>query len=328
MNVTTKESSISLNLLGGNFWSRFGVPIAWLIMIAYFASRSDVFLTEDNIITILRQSSIVAIAAIGTTIVLIVGGIDISQGAVMALAAIVTVAGVQDYDLPQGIAILAALVAAGVVGLANGILAERIKIPAFIATLGTALVVRGACFVYTEGRSIGFGRGRNLSGEFVQDIGKGFAGSIPIPVILMVVLYVIAFIVMRRTTWGMQTYAIGSAERAARIAGLRVHWHRIQVYTLAGLLAGFAGIVLAGRLGSAAPGLGDGAEFDIITAVVLGGTSIYGGRGNVERTLLGALFLTTLTNGLILLDVGTFYQKITVGIVLLSALTLDRLQSR
>jgi ribose transport system permease protein len=144
----------------------------------------------------------------------------------------------------------------------------------------------------------------------------------------MIVLYVVAVLVLRRTRWGLHTYAIGSSERAARIAGIQVQRHRIQVFTLAGLLSALAGVILTGRLGSAHAGLATGAEFDVLTAVVLGGTSIYGGRGNVERTLLGALFMATLTNGLILLNVPTFYQQITVGLVLLGALTLDRLQSR
>jgi ribose/xylose/arabinose/galactoside ABC-type transport system permease subunit len=315
-------------LFGRNFWGRFGVPLALLAIFVFFTLRTDAFLTEDNIINILRQSAVVAIAAIGTTIVLICGGIDISQGAIMALSGIVVVAGIQNFGLSDGVSFAFGLLFAAFVGLVNGFLSERVRIPAFIATLGTALVVRGIAFVYTEGRSIGFGRGENITGEVIQWLGKGFIGPIPVPVVLMVLLYIGAAIVMQRSTWGMHTYAIGSSERAARVAGLRVSRHRIQVYVLAGVLSGLAGIVLAGRLASASPGLGSGAEFDILTAVVLGGTSIYGGRGNILRTLLGALFLTTLTNGLILINIPTFYQQISVGLVLLGALTLDRLQSR
>lgn len=325
---SVQTMSRSRQILGRNFWGRFGVPIALLLVIVFFASQSNAFLTEGNIINVLRQSSVVAIAAVGTTIVLIAGGIDISQGAIMALAGITAVAGVESFGLPDGIVLVIALTLAGLVGFANGLFAEKVRIPAFIATLGTALVVRGIAFVYTEGRSIGFGRGENITGEFFQWLGKGFIGPIPVPVVLMIVLYILAAIVMRRTTWGMHCYAIGSSERAARVAGLRVQWHRIQVYTIAGVLSGLAGIVLAGRLASASPSLGAGAEFDVLTAVVLGGTSIYGGRGNIARTLIGALFLTTLTNGLILLNVPTFYQQISVGVVLLGALTLDRLQSK
>ncbi len=314
--------------IGRDFWGRFGVPVALLVMIVFFAVASPAFMTESNIMNILRQSSVLAIAAVGTTIVLICGGIDISMGAIMALAGIVAVIGIETMGVPDGLSLLLALGAAAAVGYVNGLLAERILIPAFIATLGTSLVVRGVAFVYTGGRSIGFGRGDAASGAFIQWLGKGFIGSVPVPVALMLALYVLAWIVMQRSTWGMHTYAIGSSERAARIAGLKVTRHRIGVYVLAGVLSGLAGVILAGRLGSASPSLGNGVEFDILTAVVLGGTSIYGGKGNIIRTLIGALFLSTLTNGLILMNVPTFYQQISQGLVLLLALTLDRIQSR
>ena len=222
-------------------------------------------------------------------------------------------------------AVAIALVVALLFGLANGFLAEIVRIPAFIATLGTALVIRGVAFVSTEGRCIGLS---GESGELLKELGRGFIGPLPVPVIVMVILYGVATWVMSRTTWGLHTYAVGSAEKAARIAGVRVTRHRIEVYAVGGLLAGLAGVVLAGRLASAAPGLATGAEFDIITAVVLGGTSIYGGRGNVLRTLVGAIFLATMTNGLVLMNVPSFYQTITVGAVLLVALSLDRLRSK
>ncbi len=314
--------------LGGDFWARFGVPLALVAMIVFFTLWSPTFMTDANVMNILRQSSVLAIAAIGATIVLISGGIDISQGAVMALAGIIVVVGIQTMGIPEVPSLILALLGAALVGYVNGVLAERIRIPAFIATLGTALVVRGIGFVYTDGRSIGFGRGEAASGEFIQWLGKGFVGPVPVPVVLMAILYVVAGVAMQRSTWGMHTYAIGSSERAARVAGLKVTRHRIQVYMLAGMLSGLAGVILAGRLGSASPSLGVGIEFDILTAVVLGGTSIYGGKGNMFRTLIGALFLATLTNGLILANVPTFYQQISVGVVLLAALTLDRLKSK
>ena len=325
---TKSPSQTRGSLIAGDFWSRFGLPIGLVILIGVFVWQADSFLTENNLINILRQSSVLAIAAIGATIVLIVAGIDISQGAIMALSGITAVVSAQVFGVPDGLAIVLALVAAALIGAANGVLAEIVRIPAFIATLGTALVVRGIGFVYTEGRSIGFGRGEDAAGQFIQWLGKGFVGPVPVPVVLMLLLYIVAHLVMQRTIWGLHCYAIGSSERAAQIAGLRVIRHRIQVYAIAGLLSGLAGIILAGRLGSASPSLGVGAEFDILTAVVLGGTSIYGGKGNVFRTLLGAVFLATLTNGLILMNVPTFYQQVSVGLVLLAALTLDRLQAR
>jgi ribose/xylose/arabinose/galactoside ABC-type transport system permease subunit len=311
--------------IGGDFWARFGVLLALGVMALVFVALSDRFLTQDNLVNILRQSAVTAIAAVGATMVLIAGGIDISQGAVMAFAGLAAVVIIEQMGGSDVVAIAVALLFATSFGLANGVLAEIIRIPAFIATLGTALVIRGVAFVYTEGRSIGLS---GDAGELLIWLGRGFIGPLPVPVVLMIILYAVAAWVMARTTWGLHTYAVGSSERAARIAGVRVSRHRIEVYAVAGLLSGLAGVVLAGRLASAAPGLATGAEFDILTAVVLGGTSIYGGRGNVLRTLLGAVFLATMTNGLILLNVPSFYQTITVGVVLLVALSLDRLRSR
>ena len=320
-----QPDKLTASRFGGDFWGRYGVVLALLVMCIFFAVASDRFLAQDNLVNILRQSSITAIAAIGTTIVFIAGGIDISQGAVMAFAALVAVTLIEQAGVPDLLAMTVALGVALGFGLANGFLAEIVRIPAFIATLGTALVIRGVAFVSTEGRSIGLA---GEHGELLKELGRGFIGPLPVPVIVMVILYGVATWVMSRTTWGLHTYAVGSAEKAARIAGVRVTRHRIEVYAVGGLLAGLAGVVLAGRLASAAPGLATGAEFDIITAVVLGGTSIYGGRGNVLRTLLGAVFLATMTNGLVLLNVPSFYQTITVGAVLLVALSLDRLRSK
>lgn len=320
-----RPAELPTSRFGGDFWSRYGVLLALLAMSVFFTLASENFLTQSNFVNVLRQSSITAIAAIGTTIVFIAGGIDISQGAVMAFAGLVAVILIEQAGVADVVAISVALVIALLFGIANGALAEIVKIPAFIATLGTALVIRGVAFVNTEGRSIGLS---GESGELLKEIGRGFIGPLPVPVVIMVILYAGATWMMSRTTWGLHTYAVGSSERASRIAGVRVTRHRIEVYAVGGLLAGLAGVVLAGRLASASPGLATGAEFDIITAVVLGGTSIYGGRGNVLRTLLGAIFLATMTNGLVLLNVPSFWQTITVGVVLLIALSLDRLQSR
>jgi ribose/xylose/arabinose/galactoside ABC-type transport system permease subunit len=312
-------------LLGdGDFWARFGVPIALLLIAVAFTLLSDDFLSSRNLWNIARQSSVIAVAAIGATLVLISGGIDISQGAIMAFAGLTAVVGIEQFNLPTVVAVLLALVVAGAFGLINGLLAERVAIPAFIATLGTALVIRGFAFVYTEGRSIGLS-GDN--GDALRFLGQGFVGVAPVPVLVMALLYIVAHQVMRRSVWGLHTYAIGSSQRAAEVAGLRVKTHRTIVFGAAGLCSGLAGVLLAGRLGSAAPSLAAGAEFDILTAVVLGGTSIYGGRGSVLRTLLGAVLLATLTNGLVLLNVPSFYQPVTVGFVLLIALSMDRLRS-
>ncbi|CAN5579780.1 ribose ABC transporter permease [soil metagenome] len=308
----------------GEFWSVYGVPFALLAVTIVFGIAAKGFLSSDNLINIFRQSAVTAIAAAGVTMVLVSGAIDISQGAVMAATGLTAVSLVERSGVPDIVAIVIALALAVVMGAGNGLLAERLRIPAFIATLGTALVIRGIAFVRTEGRSIGFSKG---NGDLISWLGKGYIGPIPTPIVVMLIVYAVATVVMSRTVWGLHTYSVGSSEKASRIAGVRVARHRVSIYAAAGGLSGLAGVVLAGRLGSANPGLATGAEFDILTAAVLGGTSIYGGKGNVVRTFVGALFLSVLTNGLILLKVPTFYQPITVGIVLLAALSIDRLRS-
>ena len=309
----------------GEFWAHFGVPVAFGGIIVFFTFASDAFLTTDNLVNVLRQSAVIGIAAIGATVVLISGGIDISQGATMAVAGVVTVTSVEWAGLHDLIAILFGVLAGVIVGAINGILAERVRIPAFIATLGTLLVFRGVVFVMTEARSIGL---TGDSGPILRWVGRGFLGPIPVPVVIMLVLFAVGWWITRRTVWGLHTYAAGSSAVATRIAGVRVERHRIGVYTVAGACSAMAGVVLAGRLASAAPAMATGAEFDILAAVVLGGTSIYGGKGNVLQTLLGVVLLVTLSNGLILLNVPSFYQMITSGLVLLAALALGQFRSR
>ena len=252
MDATGTQNKAGTSLrhsVGGSFWATFGVPLILFLLIIVFSVMSEAFLTSANLINILRQAAVVAIAAVGTTIVLIAGGIDISQGAIIALSGVASVVIVQQYNLPDWIGISIALMLSAFVGLSNGILAERLRIPAFIATLGTAFVVRGILFVYTNGRSIGLGRGKNLTGPLIQWLGKGFVGPIPVPVVLMLLLYLVAALVMARTVWGMHCYAVGSSPRAAEIAGIRVRRLRIQVYTVAGLWPDWPG--LCWRAGSA-----------------------------------------------------------------------------
>lgn len=314
-------SILRRTILSPSFWMIWGLPLALVVLMVFFALSAPEFLDQRNLLNVLRQSSVIAIAAAGATLVLIAGGIDISQGAIMAAAGLATVRAIQQLGLPDLLAIACGLGLGAGFGLINGFLSEKARIPAFIATLGTALIFRGLAFVNTQGRDVGLDAGQ---GDLLRWIGQGYVGPIPVPVILMFVVYILLGIVMSRTAWGLHTYAVGSSERAARIAGLAVSRHRLVVYTVAGFFSALAGIVLVGRLASVSASTATGAEFDILTAVVLGGTSIYGGRGNVLRTLLGAFLLAMLANGLILLSVPTFYQTVVIGLVLLGALALGR----
>lgn len=307
-----------------NFWPRFGVPLAMALLVVAFTSQSSVFLTWANWRNILLEASIIGIASVGATLVLISGGIDISQGPVIALAGIIAVSFLDAATVPGFVAVGVAVTFGAFVGATNGFLAEWVKIPSFMATLAVGLAIRGIAFVWTGGRPVAL---PEPGGATLESLGRDFLGPLPIAVVVMLALYVVAALVMSQTVWGYHTYAMGSNPSASRLSGLRVTRQRIQIYTLAGMLSATAGVVLAGRLASANPNVAQGAEFDIITAVVVGGTSIFGGRGNVLRTLMGVLFLVMLTNGLILLDISSFYQRIAVGAILIGALALDRLRA-
>ncbi len=300
------------------------VFLVFVLAVVWFASQSPTFLTVDNVRIILLQSSVLGVAAVGATMALIGGRLDISQGAVISvigvLVATFSAGGMNPY-----LAIAISLAAGAALGAVNGLLSEAFVIPAFIATLGTALILRGAAQVYTQGQSVALG---SEGAEVWRALGLGRVGPVPVSVVIMVIVFGVAWFVMRRTAWGMRTYAVGSSARASRVAGVRVRRHRIQLFVAAGALSALAGVLLAARLGSGAPNNGQGAEFDIFAAVVLGGTSLFGGRGGIPRTFLGIVFLATLSNGLVITNVSSFYQGIVTGTVLLGALALDRLRAR
>lgn len=298
------------------------VLFVFVLAVTYFATQSPTFLTVDNVRIILLQSSVLGVAAVGATMALIGGRLDISQGAVISVIGVL-VATFSANGMSPYLAILLSLLAGAVLGAINGALSEAFVIPAFIATLGTALILRGAAQVYTQGQSVAFGP---EGADVWNSLGFGRVGFVPVSVIVMVLVFAVAWFVMRRTAWGMRTYAIGSSARASRVAGVRVRRHRIQLFVVAGVLSALAGVLLAARLGSGAPNNGQGAEFDIFAAVVLGGTSLFGGRGGIPRTFLGIVFLATLSNGLVVTNVSSFYQGIVTGSVLLGALALDRLR--
>lgn len=303
----------------------FVLPAALVLMVIMFAVSSTTFFSVDNLFVILRQSAVLGAAAIGATIVLVSGRLDISQGAIIAASGIVTVSLMQ-AGLPAALAILAAVLLGAMLGLVNGALTEGLRIPGFIATLATALVIRGAALLFTGGQSIA---APTVDGfDLLAWVGVASIGPIPVPVLLVLALYLIAWFVMRKTAWGLRSYAIGSSGRASRTAGLRVRSQAIQIFVVAGALSAVAGVLLAGRLGSGSPSNGTGAEFDIFAAVVLGGASLFGGRGSVMRTLLGIVFLATLSNGLVILNVSSYVQGIATGTVLLIALAIDRWKAR
>ncbi|WHX40330.1 ribose ABC transporter permease [Mesobacillus sp. AQ2] len=302
-----------------NVFQKLG-PLIGLFLIAIILSvMSADFLTVNNIFNVLRQVSINALIAFGMTFVILTGGIDLSVGSILALSSALT-AGMLAGGTDPILALLIGLMAGAAMGAINGLIITKGKVAPFIATLATMTIYRGFTLVYTEGRPI---TGLSDAVSF-QMLGKGYFLGIPFPVITMLITYAILYFLLKKTTFGRGVYAIGGNEEASLLSGLRVDRIKIGVYSLTGLLAALAGTTLTSRLNSAQPTAGVSYELDAIAAVVLGGTSLSGGRGWIFGTLVGALIIGVLNNGLNLLNVSSFYQQVVKGGVILLAVLLDR----
>lgn len=296
---------------------KMGPLLGLLLLGIALTILSDRFLTVNNLLNVARQISINAIISVGMTLVILTGGIDLSVGSIVALTGSIT-AGLLVGG--QGIlpAILLGMVIGSLLGLFNGVLITRAEIPPFIATLGTMTVARGLTLVYTDGRPI-----TGMEDVF-RYLGGGYIIGIPVPVVIMVVIFAMAYVMLKKTRFGRYIYAIGGNEEAARLSGINTKKILLSVYVLGGLLAGISGIIMASRLNSAQPTAGVSFELDAIAAVVLGGTSLSGGVGTIGGTLIGALIIGVLDNGLNLLNVSSFYQQIAKGLVILLAVFLDK----
>ncbi|GED32898.1 ABC transporter permease [Brevibacillus centrosporus] len=291
-----------------------------LIVIVLSVINSD-FLTVSNIFNVLRQISINALIAFGMTFVILTGGIDLSVGSMLALASAIT-AGLMASGMDTWLAVLIGLLAGVVMGAINGIIITKGKVAPFIGTLATMTVFRGLTLVYTEGRPI-----TGLNEDFAL-LGKGFFLEIPMPVIWMLISFAILYFLLRHTTFGRHVYALGSNEEATKLSGINTGKVKVLVYSISGLFAALSGIILTSRLNSAQPTAGTSYELDAIAAVVLGGTSLSGGRGWIVGTLIGAMIIGVLDNGLNLLNVSSFYQSVVKGAVILIAVLLDRSKAK
>lgn len=299
---------------------KLGPLIGLFLLCIVLSILSDDFLTMDNWLNLLRQVSINALIAFGMTFVILTGGIDLSVGSVLALSSAIT-AGMMAQGINGFVAILVGLLAGMVMGVLNGVIITKGKVAPFIATLATMTAFRGLTLVYTDGRPI---TGFASDDIMFQMMGRGYFFGIPVPIILMLMVYIALYVVLKKTTFGRHTYAVGGNEEASRLSGLRVDRLKIYVYALTGALSALAGLILTSRLNSAQPTAGTAYELDAIAAVVLGGTSLSGGRGWIFGTLVGALIIGVLNNGLNLLNVSSFYQQVIKGAVILLAVLLDR----
>ncbi|MFD8501812.1 substrate-binding domain-containing protein [Streptomyces sp. NPDC059687] len=298
-----------------------GALTALIALVIAMSALSGDFLTTDNLLNIGVQAAVTAILAFGVTFVIVSAGIDLSVGSVAALSATVLAWSATSAGIPVVIAVLLAIATGLACGLVNGILISYGKLPPFIATLAMLSVGRGLSLVISQGSPIAFP-------SSISHLGDTLGGWLPVPVLVMVVVGLITAFVLGRTYIGRSMYAIGGNEEAARLSGLRVKKQKLAIYALSGLFAAAAGIVLASRLSSAQPQAANGYELDAIAAVVIGGASLAGGTGKASGTLIGALILAVLRNGLNLLSVSAFWQQVVIGVVIALAVLLDTVRRK
>jgi len=293
---------------------RYGILIGLIGLITGFSVLSERFFTISNMLIVMRQTSIVAFLAVGMSFVILGAGIDLSVGSVLAFSGAVGAGVMQNGGIFFGI--LAGLALGTALGAFSGIVITKLKIPSFIATLAMMAIARGGTLVYTDGRPI-----TGLPSSFAF-LGRGYIGNVPFPIILMLIIFILAYIVLKLTRFGRYVYATGGNINAARASGIKVDNVIISTFAISGFLSGLTGMVLASRLNSAQPTAGMGYELDAIAAVVLGGTNLFGGEGELWGTLVGAFIMGILNNGLNMLNVSSFYQQVVKGIVILIAVTV------
>lgn len=293
-----------------------GLALILILMCAVLSVVTTTFFTSDNLINILKQTTLVCIIAIGQTFIIISGGIDLSVGQSMTLGSMVLA-----YSLKGGypliLSMLLAIVASMAVGFSNGALITKLHLPAFIITLGMTNIVKGVILVLSEGNIV------LLNNDVIADIGRGSLGPIPWMVMILVTIAAVCIFLLNKTVLGNRVKAVGGNETAARLSGISVDRTRILVYTLAGLLCGIAAIIVTGRLNGGNPNAAGTYDMDSIAAVIVGGTALSGGAGSIVGTILGALLMVLIRNGLVLLRVNIYWQTVAIGVVIIAVCAID-----
>lgn len=304
-----------------NLYSTYGVFFILVIEFLIFSLASKSFLTLGNILSVGRQMSFTGIAAIGMTLVMLTGGIDISVGSMLAMAGVLCAKLSADVGLPLWIAVVITLLIGALFGLINGAAVTRLHIPALIATLATQTILKGIAYLLTNAVPV-----KNLSATY-KFLGQRYIfGVIPVPLIITVALYVLAWWYLDKTYLGRRVYLSGGNEEAARLSGINTKWTITGTYVFSGVFAAIAGVLMAARLGSGQPSVGSGFEMDVITATVLGGISVNGGKGKVVNVFVGACIMGVLANGMTMLNINQYLQWIINGLVLLFAVTMSNLR--
>lgn len=303
-----------VRMLRGNV----GIIAVLLIIGVILSIASPVFLTPDNLISVLRQVSNNMYLALGMTLVIILGGIDLSVGTIVAMCGTLTVGLMVNQGVPMAAAILIGLLLGTFCGFLSGLIIAYFRVPAFIVTMSMMNIAKGIAYIYSGGRST------RIMDEFYTGIGTGkLFGFLPLPVLYMVILIVIFIVLLNKTKFGTYIFAIGGNRESARLSGIPIRKVEIAVFTISGFLAAFAGLVLSARMYSGQPGVGEGYELDAIAACVLGGVSMAGGIGAISGTIFGALVIGIISNGLNLIGLSSFWQLVVKGLIILLAVIID-----
>lgn len=303
------------------FAEKFATLLGLLLVVLVFSIIKPRFLNIDNIFNLLRQASINGLLALGMTFVVLTGGIDLSVGSVLGAAGIFAALMAQNQQIPWFVAVLVGLAVGFLLGSINGLVVSVLKVPAFIATLGMLTVARGVTYLASNAQPV-----PGLSEGFLK-IGGGSVGIIPIPVIILVVVLAVCGILLYRCKYGRYIFAVGGNEKAARVSGVKVKTVIWSAYMIAGVLSGLAGVVLTSRVSSGLAMAGQNYETDAIAAVVMGGTSLAGGRGRLWGTVVGVLIIAVLNNGLDMMAVSSYWQLIIKGIIIVAAVMMDSLSN-
>jgi len=324
---TTRRAPRLFGLTIGDFIARFGALLGLIILVIFLSATSPTFLQGGNLANIARQATVNALLALGLLLAIITAGIDLSVGSVLALSMSTLALFVIQSGMNQYLGMVICLLVGLGMGAVNGVLLTKLRLPhPFIATLATLNVARGLAQVITDGNPIsGFDR---AGATAVTTLGAGAVGPTPIAFMVVVAVYVVFHVLLTRTVLGRHIYAVGGNVVSARLSGVNVDRTLVTVYSISGLMAGLAGLLLAGRTNSGYPTAAEGAELDAISAVIIGGASFFGGVGTVWGTAIGVIFITVLRNGLVLLRVPVQWQTVAIGVVIVLAVYVDVLRQR
>lgn len=319
-----EEKTTSVSIAGRFFifWEKAGILLAFIVVCVVFGILTPVFFHPLNILNVIRQVSIIGVMAVGMTFVILLAGIDLSVGSIVAFTGIIAAAFQVKWGGSLFLSIVVPLLIGAGIGFFNGFVSTKGGLHPFIVTLGSMSIFRGATLLVAQGRPIS-----GMSPEF-RFIGAGMVGPIPFPVVLFLGSVVVAGIVLRRTVFGRYIYAIGGNPEAALLSGIRVDRYKILAFTILGFLAGLSGLILTSRLNSGELVAGQGYELDVIASVIIGGTSLMGGEGGVYGSLIGALLIGVISNGLNLLGVQPYWQMIVKGAIIILAVLLDKMRQR